>query len=351
MIRVDDFSSLSEVLSILKGRECYCFGAGRQLTEICDDIPEFVDCISGILDNNPDLHYTKKNVHGRELPIYPVDYLFSQDRKHIFIVLTSSYREEILDGLRKIPFFDQVEYTDFLEVFDSTAWGCLKPPADFKKNTEQKIPKIVHYCWFSGNRMPERLQSYVDGWKRLLPDYEFIRWDESNYDVTKYRYMYDAYKHKKWSFVTDVARLDVVHENGGLYMDTDVELIRRPDELLFNDAYIGFERLATVNTGSGFGAKKGFHIIRELLEFYENTEFINSDDPGKMILCPVYETNLLRKHGLELNGNFQIVDGITVYPVMYFNAKSLYSNKLRVTEETISIHHCTWTWAGEKNKL
>lgn len=199
--------------------------------------------------------------------------------------------------------------------------------------------------------MPERLRRYVDGWKQMLPDYRFVEWNENNYDFTKNEYMYAAYRNKRWGFVTDFVRLDVVYAYGGIYLDTDVELLRRPDELLYNDAYIGFERLSTVNTGAGFGAKKGFHILGELMNFYKNREFINNEDPNKMILCPIYETEILKKHGLKLDGNFQIVDDMCVYPVEYFNAKSLYSNQLKITDRTISVHHCTWTWAGEKSKL
>ena len=163
--------------------------------------------------------------------------------------------------------------------------------------------------------------------------------------------MYQAYKDKKWSFVSDYARLDIIYNHGGIYFDTDVELIRRPDELLYNDAFIGFERISSINTGSGFGAIKEFHLIKEMRDFYINVEFINSDNPNDMILCPIYETAILQKYGLRLDGNFQIVDGISVYPVTYFNAKSLYSNKLKITENTISVHHCSWTWAGNKSKL
>lgn len=351
MKKINTIKNIDDLLNRLISKECFCFGAGRQLMEICDDIPSLPEYITGIIDNNPDLYSTKREVKGRYIAIYPAGYLSSKNIDNTILLITSSYKDEIIAQLEQMEDLKNLEYTDFQEILDVAAWGCACPSETFRKNELETIPRKIHYCWFSGSKMPKRLQEYVDGWRRLCPDYEFILWNEDNYDISKNEYMYEAYKNQKWSFVTDYARLDIIYTNGGIYMDTDVEMIRRPDELLFNEAYIGFERLSTVNTGSGFGAKKGFPILKEIMDFYKSRSFINEDDPNKMILCPVYETEILKKHGLKLNGNFQVVDGMSVYPVMYFNAKSLYSNKLKITDETISVHHCTWTWAGKKNKL
>ncbi|MCR4651614.1 MAG: hypothetical protein K5662_07630 [Lachnospiraceae bacterium] len=342
---------INGLIKELRECNCYCFGAGRQLTEICSDIPELIECIDAVIDNNPALHYSQRDICGKKVTIYPAKYLVDNNSKNNILLITSSYKKEILEGLEKIPELSELRYTDFQEVLDAAAWNCDKPKPNFKKNLNPVIPKVVHYCWFGKGKKPERLQKYINGWKELLPDYEIIEWNESNYDYKKNKYMSKAYDCKKWGFVSDFARLDVVHSNGGIYLDTDVELIRRPDELLYNDAYIGFERLSSVNTGAGFGAVKGFSILKELMDYYMDRDFKNEEDPNKMILCPIYETELLFKHGLKLNGNFQIVDNISVYPVEYFNAKSLYSNRLKITDSTISVHHCTWTWAGEKNKL
>ena len=350
MIR-KEFSTILEIKKEIKQRKCCCFGAGRQLTEICDDIPGLVNCIEGIIDNNQDLHYSDKIVRDRKLKIYPAKYLEGLDIDNTLLLITSSYKDEIIEELEKKEVLKNLKYTDFQNMLDAAAWDCKKPPVEFRKNNDIQIPKVLHYCWFGGGIIPSRLQTYIDGWKKLLPEYEIVEWNEKNYDYTKNEYMFSAYKNKKWGFVSDYARIDIVYNKGGIYLDTDVELIRKPDDLLYNDAYIGFERLSTVNTGAGFAAKKKFHILKDILDFYKEREFVNEKDPNKMILCPVYETEILKKHGLKTDGNFQIVDGMTVYPVEYFNAKSLYSNKLKITDRTISIHHCTWTWAGEKNKL
>ncbi|HCT90061.1 MAG TPA: hypothetical protein DF613_01565 [Lachnospiraceae bacterium] len=351
MKRLENIIAISDLWETLKGKRCFCFGAGKMLTEICSDIPALPEHINGIIDNNPALHYTEKEIGSKRIKVYPVDILLTEDLSETVLLITSSYRDEIVAQLERMEMPAGLEYTDFQEILDTAAWSCACPPDGFQKNKAEAIPRKIHYFWFSGNAVPQRLQRYIDGWKKLCPDFEMVLWNERNYDVSKNAYMKAAYENKRWGFVSDYARLDVIYRHGGIYMDTDVEMIRRPDELLFNDAYIGFERLSTVNTGSGFGARPGFPIIKELLDFYDELEFVNKEDPEQMTLCPIYETAVLKRHGLKLDGNFQIIDDMSVYPVMYFNAKSLYSDRLRITEETISVHHCTWTWAGEKSKI
>lgn len=351
MKKIESIDSIEDFFQQLKGRKCICFGAGRKLDEICRDIPQLVGWIAYITDNNPKLHGTDREIAGQSKKIYSPERLCAEDISSVFLIITSSYKKEIIEQLEKNEKLNGLSYCEVEPLLDAMAWSAKCPPEEYRKNKVEVIPKKIHYIWFSENSIPLQLQKNIDGWKRLCPDYDICLWNEKNYDVTVNPYMHKAYKHRKWSFVSDYARLDIIYKNGGIYLDTDVEMIRRPDKLLYNDAFIGFERLSTVNTGSGFGAKKGFPLIGEMRDYYKNIEFIDSENPNDMILCPIYETNILRKHGLKLNGGFQIVDEMSVYPVMYFNAKSLYSDRLRITEETISVHHCSWTWAGSKSKI
>ena len=138
------------------------------------------------------------------------------------------------------------------------------------------IPKIIHYCWFGGESLPESAIKCINSWKKFCPDYEIIRWDESNYDVTKNVYMKEAYEAKKWGFVPDYARLDIVYNYGGIYMDTDVELLKPLDDLLGCNAYMGVEKPGIVALGLGFGAEKGNSVIGDLLEEYNDKRFINN---------------------------------------------------------------------------
>jgi len=128
------------------------------------------------------------------------------------------------------------------------------------------IPKIIHYCWFGNNELTQSALDCINSWKKYCPDYTIIRWDETNFDVNKYVFTKEAYEMKKWAFVSDVARLDIIYNNGGIYLDTDVELIRNIDSLLKDELFIGFENKEYVANGLGFGAVKGNEIIKFCLK-------------------------------------------------------------------------------------
>ena len=128
------------------------------------------------------------------------------------------------------------------------------------------INKVIHYCWFGGQPLDSRGKKCLESWKKYFPNYEIIQWNENNFDVSRLDFMSQAYKDKKWAFVSDVARLLIVYENGGLYFDTDVEVIRSIDDLLENDAFFGFENDSFVATGLGFGAIKGQASVKAMLQ-------------------------------------------------------------------------------------
>lgn len=351
MIKIENIEFIEDFLKQTEKKRCVCFGAGRRLDEVCKDIPQLVGKIQYIVDNDLNLHGKDREVAGQIKSIFMPQKLYSENISDMLLIITCSYKEEIMEQLEQVEQLQDLSYCEIESLLDAVAWSAKCPPEGFRKNNSEEIPRKIHYIWFSENPIPALLQKNIDGWRRMCPDYEICLWNEKNYDIAQNAYMYQAYQNKRWSFVSDYARLDIIYREGGIYLDTDVEMIRRPDDLLYNDAFIGFERLSTVNTGSGFGAKKGFPLIREMRDYYQDIEFVNAEDPDDMILCPIYETNILQRHGLKLDGNFQIVSEMSVYPVMYFNAKSLYSNRLRVTKETISVHHCSWTWAGSKSKV
>ena len=130
------------------------------------------------------------------------------------------------------------------------------------------IPKVIHYCWFGGNPIPEKDRRYIEGWKEKCPDYEIIEWNERNYDVSKNKYMAQAYEEKKWGFVSDYARLDLVYQYGGIYFDTDVELLKPLDNLLELEMFCGFESTKYVNFGIGFGAEKENPVNYQNVRFF-----------------------------------------------------------------------------------
>lgn len=213
------------------------------------------------------------------------------------------------------------------------------------------IPKKIHYCWFGTGELPEKDKRCIESWKKYCPDYEIIRWNESNYDIEKNNYMKTAYASKKWGFVPDFARFDIVYNEGGFYLDTDVELVKSLDELRYNQAYMGFEGGIWINGGIGFGAEAGNKVIKGLRDMYENLSFINDNGKLNLTPSPYYITEYLEKLGLKRNNQEQYLDGIHIYPTEYFAAKDYDTGKIFRTENTVSIHQYNASWKTPKQKI
>lgn len=213
------------------------------------------------------------------------------------------------------------------------------------------IPKIIHYCWFGKNPLPKSAKKCIKSWKRFCPDFKIIEWNEDNFDInTCPEYVIQAYNNKKWAFVTDYVRLKVVYEYGGIYMDTDVELVKNIEFLLEYDGYFGFER-NYVATGLGFGAIKGLEIVREMMDDYNNLSFINEKGEINLVPCPKLNTKIFEKHGLLLNNEKQIIDeNILVLPMEYFSPVEYATHKLHKTKNTVSIHWYMASWHSQKQK-
>lgn len=212
------------------------------------------------------------------------------------------------------------------------------------------IPKKIHYCWFGGNPLPELVQKCIASWRRFCPDYEIVEWNESNYDVTKNAYMHQAYQSGRWGFVPDYARLDIIYTHGGIYLDTDVELIRSPDELLELEAFAGVEQNSEyVALGLGFGAVKGHPAIREMRDYYENISFIKDGEPD-LTPAPKINSEALRALGYVFSEQPTAVCGMTVLPSEYFCPVNYDTDELTVTEKTYSIHHYTASWYDESQR-
>ncbi len=144
------------------------------------------------------------------------------------------------------------------------------------------IPKVIHYCWFGGGEKSRLMKKCIKSWKKYCPDYEIIEWNEDNFDVNGIEFTKGAYNAKKWAFVTDYARLDIIYKHGGIYLDTDVELLKPLDELLKYKGFFGFEEMGMVNTGVGFGAEKGNLLVKQMRDDYNNDVYSKDSET-----CPV----------------------------------------------------------------
>lgn len=206
------------------------------------------------------------------------------------------------------------------------------------------IPKIIHYCWFGGNPLPDNVKQYIESWKKYCPDYEIIRWDESNYDVHKNAYVELAYQNKKWAFLTDYVRLDIVYNYGGIYLDADVELMRGLDDFLDESCYMGMEQIGTVNTGLGFGAEPKHPFLFENKKAYEQMSFMQKNGVFKPPICVKVTTKLLQEKGLMKENKIQRLQNVTIYPTDFFCPLKMGTNKLTITDNTYSIHHYAASW-------
>ncbi len=215
------------------------------------------------------------------------------------------------------------------------------------------IPKVVHYCWFGRRPLPKFARKCIASWKRFLPDYEIKEWNEENFNVNIIQYTAEAYSAKKYAFVSDYARFWILYHHGGLYFDTDVEMIRPMNEVIARGPFMGCETVSptnncinggSVNPGLGLGANSGLSLYKEILTVYSSLRFINAN--GSFNQTPVchYTTLVLARHGLENFHEIQYIAGVYIYPEEWFCPKSWVTGRLSITNNTCCIHHFSGSW-------
>lgn len=220
------------------------------------------------------------------------------------------------------------------------------------------IPKVIHYCWFGDKSLPESAEKCIQSWKKHCPDYEIKRWTEKDFDFSLNEYCYQAYQKKAWGFVPDYIRLWIIYNYGGIYLDTDVQIIKNFDPLLNFPAFAGFEYGTTgqegkylVNLGQGFGAEPHNPIIGEQMHFYDNIKFILDNKEVNRIPSPEYTTQVLETHGLvKTNDCIQNLGEIIIFPHDYFCPKSFADGIIRITKNTFSIHQFDSSWFSEEDQ-
>lgn len=215
------------------------------------------------------------------------------------------------------------------------------------------IPKVIHYCWFGGNPLPKLAKKCIKSWKKYCPDYKIVRWDESNYDISDAPlYVRQAYEAKKWAFVTDYVRLQVVYDNGGIYLDTDVELLRSLDCVLDNYAYFGIENEKYIATGLGFGAEAGAIILQELMQDYAQIPFIRDDGTFDQESCVVRNTRTFLRHGFsQINEEQLLLDKVRILPMSWLCPLDYWSASGEIAEHTLSIHHFSASWMPKEERM
>ena len=215
------------------------------------------------------------------------------------------------------------------------------------------IPKIIHYCWFGHKELSPLAKRCIASWRNFFPDYEIKEWNEENFDVNSIPYTAQAYKHKKFAFVSDYARFKILHEYGGIYFDTDVEVINSLDDIIEKGAFFGLENEShfACNPGLGFASEPRFYLLKEMLNLYANMQFENASGKLNKKTIVEYFSDLLLKKGLQPTSGIIEFQGTYIYPPDYFCPKPSEFGKIQTTENTRTIHHYAASWVGPKQRF
>ncbi|MGN0317898.1 MAG: glycosyltransferase family 32 protein [Lachnospira sp.] len=212
------------------------------------------------------------------------------------------------------------------------------------------IPKVIHYCWFGGKPLPDDVKKCIKTWEKFCPDYEIKRWDEKNFDVYSHPFIKSAYEAKAWAFVSDYARLKIVYDEGGIYLDTDVELLKNLDFLLEYKFYIGVQQQDNYcTTGLGFGAEKNSPIVESMLKVYDSLTYEDSQKTN--LSCPALNDGVVRRLGNIDIDNINIIDGCCILPPRYMDPIAPGDNKNLICNDSISIHHYSASWVSGFTRL
>lgn len=234
------------------------------------------------------------------------------------------------------------------------------------------IPKVIHYCWFGGNPLPESAKKCIASWGEYLPDYEIKEWNESNFDVNSIKYTREAYRLKKYAFVSDYARMWILYNYGGLYFDTDVELIKPIDDIVARGNFMGREAAdnklsghdggaaikgcgslneSTINPGLGLGVAPGLGLYKKVVDWYQAHHFATWDGKFTATIVDIVSNILAEDKLQELEGGIEYGSEIYIYPPEYFCPKNYFTGEMHITENTRSIHHYAATWVNESRPL
>lgn len=216
-------------------------------------------------------------------------------------------------------------------------------------------PKTIHYCWFGGKPLPKSAEKCIRSWKKHLPEYRIVRWDESNFDIDTIPYTKEAYAAKKYAFVSDYARFWILYHYGGIYFDTDVEVLKPIEDIVEAGNFLGVEQQnnthITINPGLGLGAEKNNPLLKDLMGIYQSSYFICEEGTVKVQNIVEITTDYLIKKGLENTNSIQQCCGFTIYPKDYFCPIDYDTRELKITENTRTIHHYAESWVPKSTRI
>ena len=344
--------SYDNFLNRLGDRKIVQFGASSVWHYFFSMFPnigkEVVEKTAFIVDNSAERQGGTFRIGENELPVKAPAAMKDESSFVILIMISIAYHESICKQLLEMNLPEDTEvYSLFLMTSSFSKADNSAVDEYFKGRTEKMIPAKIHSFWFSGEEKPELYQRCVDSWHRFCPDFEIFEWNADNYDLTKNEYMYEAYKNRKWAFASDFARLDILKEHGGIYMDMDVELIASIEPLLYADSFFCRQEDGALELGSGFGVPKGDELIGKLLGAYKGRKLFLHDGTMDMTPQPEILSNLLRQNGFTKNHNSQVIDGRLFLSNDYITC---YSGEESIRNARYGIHWHNAGWLPDKDR-
>lgn len=280
----------------------------------------------------------------RKIPVISVDYFRIKKIKDFILLITCEDFLPVLKQLQRVKEWCDIYCYNYISLnyeLLKRAKSSLKPLSGGRP----LIPRIIHYCWFGNGEKGELHRKCIQSWKDKCPDYTIIEWNEDNYNIHQSRYMEEAYASKMWAYVSDYARLDILHRYGGIYLDTDVELLDSLDVLLSEKGFIAYGQWPAVNSGAGMGCVKGLPIVRKMRdEPRKYSSFFNPDGSLNMVQNGFYESKVLRKYGFLQNFTMQYIKDMLILAPEIMAAESVLGKDLLITENTLAVHHCNGSW-------
>lgn len=329
--------------------EIVCIGIGMVLSHIEQLLCEYgiSDKVCILADNDPAKWGTEVFYGLKIYTVVSVDELKQMSFKNPLALITCEKDKEIIEQLKDDKAFDHWNWGSYPQL-NYYFKKDIKKTINLK-GKESYIPSIIHYIWFGNKKIPEEQQSFIAGWKRICDNYEFVLWNEFNYDVNKCTYTREAFHAGDYARVSDYARMDILYHYGGFYMDTDVELLKSLDVLRCHRAVFAFGEWPVVNSGIICGSVPKNELIRRLRD-EPRTKIPYYDTKGKpdrRTNC-YYENEVLKEIGFKGNFVSQLIDEIALYSPIYFASEGNYYSSDDITDETIAIHHCAGSWKREK---
>lgn len=307
---------------------------------------QYVDCY---VDNDTTKWNTTVEVCGKTLEVRAPEYIRSCQSDNTVILLNISRYSDVIEQLEQMECAkNMVCYSMPMMLIHN--FCSNKSEGTALRTKAPIIPKKLHYMWVGGKPLPDNLKRCVESWKKYCSDYEIIEWNEHNYDIEKHPYMKLAYESGAFGFVPDYARLDILYREGGIYLDTDVELKRNMDDLLYQEAFCGVEKWQLVNFGGMSGSVKGHPMIKKFLDARESLSFMDKRGNQNRNTCGFYDTGVAIREGYRLNGTTQTVGGMNIYAYDFFHPYDYMSGLINETENTHSVHWFHGGWLDEKMK-